>query len=54
MSSSEDEDDPRALAQSHVKLLIEKFSTLSKKAMQVDSPNDSAVEDVMDAGKVVI
>ena len=48
MSSSDDEDEPQALATGHVKLLIEKCSSLSKKAMHVDSPNDSA-DDVMNA-----
>ena len=50
MSNSDDEDDPQALATNHVKLLIEKCSSLSKKEMYVDSPNDSAAEDVMNAG----
>ena len=45
MSSSDDEDDPRAMATSQVK---KKYSSLSKKAMHVDSPNDSA-DDVMNA-----
>ena len=49
MSSSDDEDEPQALATGHVKLLIEKCSSLSKKAMHVDSPNDSAAEDFMNA-----
>ena len=50
MSRSDDEDEPRALATSHVKLLIEKCSSLCKKAMHVDSPNYSAADDVMNAG----
>ena len=48
MLCSDDEEDPRGLAISHIKLLIEKCSSLSKMAMQVDSPN--AAEDVMNAG----
>ena len=50
MDSSDDEDDPRSLAKSHINLLVEKCTTLSKKVMNVDSPNDTAAENVMDAG----
>lgn len=48
--SSDDEDDPRSLATSHIKHLLEKCSTLSKKAMHVDSPNDTSAESVINAG----
>ena len=47
---SSDDDDHRSLATSHMKLLIEKCSTLSKKAMHVDSPNDTAAASVINAG----
>ena len=42
MISSDDEDDPRSIATSHIKLLLEKCSTLSKKAMHVESPKDTS------------
>ena len=51
MASSDEDEDPRSLAKSHINLLIAKCKTLSKEAMKVDSPNATEVENVMDAGK---
>lgn len=52
MSSSDEEDGGGSVARSHLRLILDQCSNLTKKALNAENPEDHAVEDAIEGGNV--
>ena len=50
MMSSDEDGDPRVLAEEHIMQLLEKCSKLTNEALGNENPTDHSIEQVIDAG----